>query len=228
MQNNTYLILSCEHAVDTIPNEYLYLFNKHQEILKTHRAIDFGADSIANFLSSMLHCDLISAAATRLLIDCNRSLTSACFSEITHKLSMADKQQIIATYYLPFRTQVAQKINTAIASGKYVLHLSIHSFTPIFHGIVRNADLGLLYDPSRATEKNFARNLQKQLKSHYHTRLNYPYLGISDGHTTALRKQYADHMYTGIEVECNQKLTRSVAELRVLEKTLADSLAGIL
>jgi predicted N-formylglutamate amidohydrolase len=222
------LVISCEHAVNTIPATYQKLFAPYQELLETHRSIDFGALEIASDLKQMFNCDFVQAQATRLLIDCNRSLTHPhCFSEITASLPLAEKQQIIQQYYLPFRQEVEQKIKRCIAQGQQVLHLSIHSFTPIFKMTNRNADIGLLYDPRRMSEKVFAKHWQQQLKQYNHwlrVRMNYPYRGVSDGFTSALRKQFSDQDYIGIEVESNQALVQNEKTLVILTDALATTL----
>jgi predicted N-formylglutamate amidohydrolase len=38
------------------------------------------------------------------------------------------------------------------ASKKPVLHLSIHSFTPIWSGVERKVDIGILFDPDNKSE----------------------------------------------------------------------------
>nr|WP_238143946.1 hypothetical protein [Legionella pneumophila] len=41
------LLISCEHAVNTVPYDYQMLFECHKELLESHRGIDFGALEIA-------------------------------------------------------------------------------------------------------------------------------------------------------------------------------------
>lgn len=48
------LIVSCEHAVNTVPQAYRNLFAPHLELLETHRGFDLGAQSLALFLVSNL------------------------------------------------------------------------------------------------------------------------------------------------------------------------------
>jgi predicted N-formylglutamate amidohydrolase len=87
-----------------------------------------------------------------------------------------------------------------------VIHLSIHSFTPLLNGHLRNCDIGLLYDSSKQAEKEFCKTfktLMLQQRSDLNIRYNYPYLGKADGFTTYLRKRYP-HRYLGIEIEINQ------------------------
>jgi predicted N-formylglutamate amidohydrolase len=97
----------------------------------------------------------------------------------------------------------------ALASGKRVIHLSSHSFTPELDGIVRAADVGLLYDPARAGEAALCREWRTYLKARepsLRVRRNYPYTGKSDGFAAYLRRRFAADEYIGIELEINQRL----------------------
>lgn len=224
---NIALVLSCEHAVNFIPEEFKPYFSDQPTLLQTHHAIDFGALEVALLFQSYFACELIQAEVSRLLIDCNRSLTHPrCFSSLTASLSLPLKQQLIQNYYLPFREKVIQSIRHHLKRDCQVLHLSIHSFTPIWKNAIRNADVGLLYDPKRREEKSFAQRWQAKLKqtTTLSIRLNYPYLGRSDGLTSFLRKCFDEAGYLGIEVEVNQALTTSKGQLLELTEKLTSSL----
>ncbi|MBA2711680.1 MAG: N-formylglutamate amidohydrolase [Tatlockia sp.] len=222
------LVISCEHAVNTVPEEYQSLFEPHHQLLKTHRGIDFGSKAIATAFYRTFNCDFVQAKATRLLIDCNRSLHHrSCFSEITKGLSREEKEKIVRQYYLPFREEVETSIKKLIKKGMRVLHLSIHSFTPTLDEVERNVDVGFLYDPKRALEKKLAKLWQQEMKmlnNHLRLRLNSPYRGITDGFPTALRKKYAEADYIGIEIESNQKLIADPIFLDYLSEFLPQSL----
>jgi len=89
-----------------------------------------------------------------------------------------------------------------------VIHLSSHSFTPVLDGKVRNADVGLLYDPARSGEVELCRRWQTRLKAwapEWKVRRNYPYTGRSDGFTAYLRRRFPADVYVGIELEINHK-----------------------
>lgn len=225
---NIALIISCEHAVNTIPEPFKKAFHNACDLLNTHRGIDFGALVIAQHLQAVFNCELITADTSRLLIDCNRSLYhKQCFSEISQDFSFAEKQRIITQYYQPFRQRVLDLIQHHIALGMQVWHLSIHSFTPVMHDVVRNADIGLLYDSRRTTEKALAQGWQEALKQQapqYRVRRNYPYTGRSDGFTSMIRKQWPEEKYVGIELESNQALTLNETHLTSLKKSWADTL----
>ncbi|PJD95210.1 MAG: N-formylglutamate amidohydrolase [Legionella sp.] len=224
---NIRLLLSCEHAVNTVPKQYEQLFMPFSKLLDTHQGIDFGALEIAQHLQQAFSCTLIQAEVSRLLIDCNRRLEGKCFSLVTNNCASELKQELIERYYLPYRNFVLAQIKEAIAQGEQVLHCSVHSFTPIWNESLRNADVAFLYDPKRLSEKKLSEQWKLELKKkapHYKIRMNYPYKGISDGFTTALRKQFTQEEYLGIELECNQSITRNPMALNELKDSLASSL----
>ena len=75
-------------------------------------------------------------------------------------------------------------------------------------GVVRDADIGLLYDPARSGESALCRRWQaciEALEPGLKVRRNYPYTGRSDGFTAWLRRRFPDTAYVGIELEINQK-----------------------
>lgn len=89
-----------------------------------------------------------------------------------------------------------------------MIHVASHSFTPVLDGAVRNADIGLLYDPARSGEVELCRRWQAQLRAlapNLKVRRNYPYAGKSDGFTAYLRRRFPAEVYIGIELEINQQ-----------------------
>jgi predicted N-formylglutamate amidohydrolase len=153
----------------------------------------------------------------------NRSLQhSQLFSSISKSFSEEQRRELIEDYYKPYREQIQKKIQSYIAEGESVLHLSVHSFTPVLGGDTRNAEVGLLYDPRRSEEKKWARHFKKDLNHHLteqRIRMNYPYLGKADGFTTSLRLEFQEQ-YVGIELELNQKLFAKEANSKHLNTTL--------
>lgn len=226
------LVITCEHAVNTVPPEYHHVFTGNNCVLDTHRGLDIGAQYIANQLHQHVKSQYTQASVTRLLIDCNRSLTHHhCFSEFTKHLPEQEKQHLINTYYQPFRDKTMALIQEQITLGKQVLHLSIHSFTPVLNGIARNAGIGLLYDHTRHAEQEVARiwrSIILQKTPTYRVRMNYPYHGKSDGFTTTLRKHHSEHDYLGFEVESNQALLVNQTSCDEITQVLSVSLYDLL
>lgn len=203
-----FILVSCEHGGNGIPVRYRSLFSGHEAVLRTHRGYDLGALPLAKQIAAALSAPLHAATISRLLVDLNRSPRHPkLFSEFTKPLTRHARQEILERYYLPYRTEVEAGAGDAISDGRRVIHLSSHSFTPELDGDVRNADIGLLYDPKRQEEVDLCRRWQAALKEQapaLKVRMNYPYAGSADGLTAALRKRFSPDAYVGIELELNQ------------------------
>ncbi|KTC65256.1 N-formylglutamate amidohydrolase (plasmid) [Legionella adelaidensis] len=229
---STRIVISCEHAQEKVPKEYAHLFATHKEIKESHEGYDFGALEIARFLSKALDTPFSYSQVNRLLIDCNRSLSNPrCFSKFTRALAKKEKQTLIDNYYLPYREETEKNILNLIKKDYQVLHLAIHSFTPMLNGVRRNTAIGLLYDPKRHGEAEVARawhGILKNQQPHYKVRKNYPYKGNTDGFTTSLRKKHNQMDYLGIEVECNQALLHNKKSSQHVAETLLESLHELL
>ncbi len=232
-QFSSSLVLSCEHATNDVPAAYRRLFRGQQDVLKSHRGWDPGTAALGKALQCRFRAPLYQTAVSRLLVEVNRSLGHPrLFSEFSRNLSEAEKQDLIATYYLDYRNRVEEEIRRLIAVRSPVLHLSLHSFTPQLGTDIRNADMGLLYDPRRELEKQFCERWSAELKRNpygWRVRRNYPYLGIADGFTTYLRKQFSATDYLGIELEINQRhMQMSSPELKKVIKFVCESLSVLL
>lgn len=202
-------LITCEHAGNRVPDEYRNLFRQNRSVLTTHRAFDLGARQLAQALAKHLVAPLISSTETRLLIDLNRSLTNRrVFSEYTRLLAAGERAELIARFYCPYRQLVEQQIEQLTSSARCIIHISVHTFVAQLNGSVRNADVGILYDPSRAPEKQWCCAWQSALSSRrpdLKIRRNYPYRGIDDGLTTFFRRRCEAATYFGIELEVNQR-----------------------
>ena len=228
MSREIQVVLSCEHAGNRVPAQYVHLFEHNRSILSSHRGFDIGISSVARRMARKLGRPLFACHTTRLLIDPNRSLAHPdLFSRFSDVLTRLEKQWIISNFYLRYRQTVAEHIQRQIRKKLQVLHLSLHSFTPILNGQKRNADIGILYDPKRNAEKVLAIALKEILidRTGMKIRRNYPYRGNADGFTTALRRTFSERNYLGIEIEINQSL---IMGDRSQGPEIADSICGSL
>jgi len=212
------IVLTCEHGGNDVPKAYASLFRGKAKLLATHRGWDIGALALARGLAKSLDAPLHFSTTTRLLIDLNRSLhVKGAWSDWSRELDATAKREIVHRYYTPYRKAVHDKLTQLVTSGKRVLHLSIHSFTPAFQGEVRNANVGILYDPQRTFEAKLARALVTAVRIEdggLRVRKNYPYVGYTDGFTTYLRRQLPASRYAGIEIETKQDAITTVADQR--------------
>lgn len=224
---NNIIILTCEHASNAIPESFQAYFANKEKLLATHRGYDIGAKEVFQYLVQMLNAPSVCAKYSRLLIDLNRSLHhAACFSEISKHFDHNQKDRIKNIIYIPYRREVENVIDQHINQNNIVIHISVHSFTPILNNIKRTADIGLLYDPKRLIESRFCRNWKERLHEldpKIIVKRNYPYRGTSDGFVTALRKRYPSN-YAGIELEMNQSLLKNLKSRDSIKHLIYQSL----
>lgn len=217
-------VVTCEHAGNTVPLNYAHLFQGKEEILQSHRGWDPGAVDVATALSKELSAPFFICETTRLLVEPNRSLHSeSLFSEYSQSLTDAEKNHLLENYYHPHRSAVEQLIRN---SSDGILHLSIHTFTPVWDGHERIIDLGLLFDPDRSNEARVCEDYRTKIKKSLpalNIEFNAPYKGIDDGFTTYLRTQFDNERYLGIEIEINQKFV-GTEKLKAISKALSASL----
>ena len=231
-----FILVSCEHGGNRIPAAYRHLFSGCGALLRSHRGVDIGALRLARDMAQALSAPLHACTVSRLLVEINRSPHHRqLYSAQTRDAPLQLRRELLDRYYLPYRNQVQARIADAIAQGRRVVHISCHSFTPELNGEVRNADVGLLYDPRRAGERALCRQWRaacKRIAPDLKVRMNYPYAGIADGFITYLRRQFAAERYIGIELELNQRHAldsaahwRSVrhAVIEALQQALAPS-----
>ncbi len=191
-------------------------------MLLTHRGYDFGALRMARELAASFDAPIVASTVTRLLVDLNRSIGHPrLHTESVRHAPREERERIVAEHYLPYRARVENLIRTATGRGWRVIHVASHSFTPKLDGKVRNADVGLLYDPGRAGERRICARWKAALREalpHLRVRRNYPYSGTDDGFIPFLRSRFRPSAYIGIEIEINQRIVvgapRGWAELR--------------
>jgi len=221
------VVVTCEHGGNKIPKEFQQMFDMHQDLLFSHRGYDTGAWNLANVLYNEFGDYFFHSTISRLLIDFNRTETSrSLYSDVTKSLDKETKQFIKHKYYIPYVQAIEQSIVELISDDYFVVHLSVHSFTPVLNGIERNADIGLLYDPRRKNENEFCHRWRKIFGEHssLRIRMNYPYRGIANGLTTYFRQMIKQKRYAGIELEVNQLLlTEDKRKRNEMISTLVDS-----
>lgn len=203
------VVITCEHGGNQIPAPYCDLFRVCQDLVASHRGFDPGALIMARDLAKAFRAPLVAATVSRLLVDLNRSVGHPqLHGEMIRVLPKATRLRILERYYQPYRDEVERLVMQEIIERGRVLHLSCHSFTPQLDGVVRHADIGLLYDPARRGEAELCARWKRALKvcaPGLVVRRNYPYAGKNDGLTTWFRKRLSAVTYTGIELELNQK-----------------------
>ena len=228
--------VTCEHASRRFPTA-LGSLGLTAAQRRSHIAWDPGAASVARVLAAAWGRSPLLGGYSRLVADLNRSpshpgaVPRVAFGVRVPgnaSLSRAERARRIARYHAPWRQRALDMIGRVVAVGGGCVHLSVHSFTPMLHGIERRADVGLLYDPRRPRECRLVTSLRDRLiDSGFTVRRNYPYRGTADGFTTWCRRHFPPTRYLGIEIELNQRLAgRAGVKGRIVE-AVTDALRAV-
>jgi predicted N-formylglutamate amidohydrolase len=202
------LVLTCEHASFSLPQEYQNLGLSSEEIQR-HIGWDIGARSVVALLAQTLDAPAICSGYSRLLVDCNRDLNDHDLivreSDRTaipgnRKVSPEECQKRIELFYRPYHEEI-----DSLLAGKNdhpPTLLSIHSFTPVLGKKERPFDLGVLFD----RYENLAQELGMRLGHDGHrVRYNEPYSGY-DGLIFSARSHGERNGLVYIELEINNSL----------------------
>lgn len=176
-------VLVCEHASNRLPKSLGTLGLPGSE-LQRHIAWDVGAEKVAGLLSRLIDAPLVLQRYSRLAYDCNRPPDSADampeMSETTpipgnRNLPSDDKLARTREIYRPFHAAIADLLDGRAADGTKSLVVTIHSFTPVYKGVPREVELGILLDRDAALAATLVTSFPG-----VDARLNEPY-GPKDG-----------------------------------------------
>ncbi len=150
------LVLTCDHAGNAIPH-HLGRLGLAPEQQTRHIAWDIGAAALARQVAELLDATLILTHYSRLVVDCNRPLTApdafAPRSEDmdipgNRELTDAERERRADAYFWPYHDAI-DSIMSARAESEVPVLVSMHSFTPVFHGRLRAMDVGVLHRADR-------------------------------------------------------------------------------
>lgn len=147
-------LLVCDHASNWLPAAYGTLGLPQEDMLR-HIAWDPGALPVAEEMSARLDATLVAAGVSRLAIDCNRPLdapdlippvSETTVIEANAGLSEAERAARIALSWQPFHETIEKIVEQRAAAGRSTFIVSIHSFTPVYKGVGRPWEIGILHD----------------------------------------------------------------------------------
>lgn len=201
-------LLVCEHASNTVPAEYDGL-GLTADILSSHIAWDPGALGVAKEMSARLDAPLVMQTVSRLLYDCNRPPNEPssvpAVSEIhavPGNAGLSDEQRAerARRFYDPFRATLAAAIE---ARSRPPVIVTVHSFTPVYHGARREVEIGILHDADARLAD--AMLLAAGENSGFVVRRNQPY-GPQDGVTHTLREHALPRGLLNVMIEIRNDL----------------------
>lgn len=218
------VLISCEAGGERIPPQFrMRLAARLSDAEQPIRPVDRTARYLSRRMADTLRAPLISNEYARELIDVTRSLHHRqLFSGTTRNWSATDRKFLIDTIYRPYRDRVRTELRRMLSRLPYVIHLSISSF-PLRRRTsdssdrgssdrgsekqLHRADMGLLYDPKADDEVDFCLDWIDEMYDEMdmlRVRRNYPQRGTRDSITRAMRTEFVDRNYLGIELMVNQ------------------------
>jgi predicted N-formylglutamate amidohydrolase len=201
------VVLVCEHASPFIPACFDDL-GLAEDARQSHAAWDPGALAVALIMSQQLDAPLVASCVSRLVYDCNRPPDAddamPARSEVIEvprnaALTDAERAERTRTYYAPFRAA----LDRTLAALPAPTLVTVHSFTPVYHGVARSVEIGLLHDKdARLTDAMLA--CAASNTTHVVER-NQPY-GPKDGVTHTLKEHALPHNRPNVMIEIRNDL----------------------
>ena len=227
------VVLVCEHASNRIP-EFLGDMGLTRDALDSHIAWDPGALAVAKLMSDQMAACLVHGGVSRLVYDCNRppdapgampAKSENYVIPANAGISLEERRARVEGIYEPFTQELSAQIRQHRSS--LALMVTIHSFTPVYHGLERAVEFGLLH----GRDDRFARAMMATAPSDlpFETRLNEPY-SAADGVAHTLDAQALPNGLLNVMIEIRNDLIRMpeqqhvAADLLVpwIGRTLAD------
>ncbi|HEX3954172.1 MAG TPA: N-formylglutamate amidohydrolase [Stellaceae bacterium] len=148
--------LTADHAGRAVPRRLGDLGLPESE-LQRHIGWDIGIAAVTLRLSEMLDATAVLQVYSRLVIDCNRDPGWASaippISELTaipgnENLTDDDREARRREIFEPYHQSVAALLDKRRDAAHRTVLVLMHSFTPVFKGVARGVEIGILYNPN--------------------------------------------------------------------------------
>lgn len=151
-------VILCDHASNAVPEAYADL-GLGPEALTAHIAWDPGALGVAREIARRLDAPLVHSLVSRLVVDCNRDPGRAdLIAESSETFIVAGNRGIgerershrIATWHEPYHAAIEALVAGRLSAGRPTTLVAIHSFTPVYRGVARPWEVGILFGEDRS------------------------------------------------------------------------------
>jgi predicted N-formylglutamate amidohydrolase len=150
-------LLVCDHAGRRIPRR-LQNLGLSEPDLSRHIAWDIGIEGVGRILADRLDAALIMQPYSRLVIDCNRppggEESIAAESDATaipsnQNVTAQDAAARVAEIFEPYHRTIEKHLDARAKAQRPTFLISLHSFTPVYGGVARSWQAGMLYNRYR-------------------------------------------------------------------------------
>ncbi|NMG41589.1 N-formylglutamate amidohydrolase [Chelativorans sp. ZYF759] len=229
------VVLVCEHASNSLSGPWSDL-GLDAGAMQAHIAWDPGALGLARGLAERMAgpCGgtlLVHAPLSRLIYDLNRApdLPGAMpeRSEIHEipgnaRLGAAARAARTSALYAPFHATLMSELATQMALGRRPAVITVHSFTPVYAGMRREVEFGVIHDADATLARAIVDGAGD---STLVTRLNEPY-SAADHVTHTLRLHATPYGLPNAMLEIRNDLIADDAAQAAMASRLAPILVG--
>ncbi|MEQ9520565.1 MAG: N-formylglutamate amidohydrolase [Parvibaculum sp.] len=152
------ILLLCDHASNALPDAYGTLGLAATEFHR-HIAYDIGTGPLVRDLAARLGCPAVLGTCSRLLVDLNRGADDPTIvmklsdgsvipdnADVDPFRNAEEFERRITLYHQPYHDAVSRQIDRARDLGRVPVVISVHSFTPVWRGVARPWEVGVLWD----------------------------------------------------------------------------------
>ncbi|NIW04288.1 MAG: N-formylglutamate amidohydrolase [Gammaproteobacteria bacterium] len=152
-QGTAGVLIVCDHASNAVPARLARL-GLGEEALAQHVAYDIGAADVARCLAAMFDAPLVLAGYSRLVIDPNRHLSDpTSIVEASDSISIPGNRglsvweeiQRAQEFFYPYHDAIHVSLERIRRQGRVPAVVAVHSFTPVYAGIRRPWQVGVLW-----------------------------------------------------------------------------------
>lgn len=198
-------VVSCEHASERLPAPWRWP-EEDAWLRGSHWAYDPGAAELAREVASALGATAVLSRFSRLLADPNREehdpelfrvRAEGRDVQLNRHIDAVDRERRLG-YWRAYHDALGERIR----ASESPIVLSMHTFTPVYEGQVRELEIGVLFD---AEEELAGRVGEAIAGAGFIVRMNEPYSGRGGLIYSAERHARA-HGRRALELEVRQDL----------------------
>lgn len=159
-----------------------------------HIGWDIGIWEVGRLLAARFDAPLLGQRYSRLVVDCNRPPgVPTSIPDVSEDtlipgnvgLSDALKAARVEAIFKPYHAAIEAELDARQEAGRPTILVSLHSFTPVFKGVARPWQVGLLFNRDRRLASVLKSELEAMPEIEAPVGMNEPY-AVSDHHDYAV------------------------------------------
>jgi predicted N-formylglutamate amidohydrolase len=222
-------VFTCEHATNALPEWEPEA--SERATLAAHWGWDIGAADLTRALALLTGSCAVISRFSRLVCDPNRDPQEPSFVmeaidgvplSWNRAVDAAERERREARYFAPYHAAIDHALELRRAVGTEPRLVSIHSFTPVYLGMARPMEIGVLFD---AWDEHAWRLEGALAADGFAAVQNAPYSGF-DGLIYSANRHGRAHGLVYLELEVRQDLIDEPAKAEAVASRIARALAA--